>query len=1364
MSRNLDRIFKVFGILVLAIVILGVASGVSLAPISIKRAEAQVGTITLSSSNLNPVKWIVLTVTGYEPGTGINTINIRATFADTGATINALWANGSILGYFTATRVSGTTFVAYVGGPGVSSSTPQNPLPGIDPSIYPSSFARLQLNENTDVNRSIVFTVVGTPITAQVAFQPVSPTIASIPDKPYRRDALVSISYTDLDLNKDPTIRDTIPISTSTLSQSNIANGTGYTLFYSYNSTSMILSINIAGNLKTMLNTTGNIFWFNYIVPGTVSITIPVSGSNISSISLVDTKVGTSTGRLSASPTPLSIVSRIDYITGDFYANLSIAASPTPTPGNVNAQATLTFDGPESSTASGILARLTLAKAPEAGGGSFQTPWMPLNRIVLPDTGEIRETAVDSNVFTIPTSIKLLSWVISKSTSYTIFPGITTDDRVIIEIYTTAALQSQLNTPAWNDRDVGQGAFKAIYTQPSISVDFKSTGIVITINSPDDNINPNARDTLDTGFDYGFASSVLRIRPRDHITGTWFGPWVAFSPGDIVETDVNTGLFQVNLSIRWAATLGDARLVKTGPNTGVVYYPTNFPDNVDLRPRIDVYYTTDNARREGYNIDRYVAALYTPTKASISLNKATTKTWDFSISKPDINNDPNAIETLTPVPSSIVSGGFNLTTSYGTTVAIIQFTDDKGNPLSIPASAIGFTETDFNSGVFRLVVNASQVSPLVAGGQYVLRYWDLAGFSITRGFVEFPFTIRGVVITFPGRADVPINRVNGVFVSISYANDAYNRDPTAFDSANVYVQITYVNGTTVTLYGSGGILGTAFTLGETDIDTGEFSGSLFLPPWLFLTPAIIDANLTVYDPLFVLPDGSNPRASIKIRPHAPTEFTINGSTAVTLRMGDAIVIRLVEPDWNWRTFRIDFVNVTVVPPRGSPFNVTLTETGTNTGVFVARIVVSWDDFNGTSFNNNVFPGDTVQIIYNDDTPVLSPTASSWTTVPLVVQFKVQSTTGRIVPETSEPGFVGPLEMFNVTVIDPDLDRFVDRADLYSPDNYVALRGGIIALSIEGIPQVVYYPLNETGLHTGTFRSVTALSIIDVLRANNIILPTDDAWTRAAKVAQFIGKKVLVSYIDIIDETGSRNVVNAILTIKAVDASIATDKDFVNIGEMLTITIYNKDIAGTDVPEYKQVFVSSTTIAVPQPFYLTEVAPGVFQINITVVSPSDWIPGAPQIPARLGDTIIITYYDPVTANGSSRVVFTKQVIVGRFLERPARVNSVDLLDPTTGAPVLPRVGVPILIAVNLSNIDVIDRQMTAFVVVRDANNVTVAIFFTTTTVPAGRSVVVGFSWIPFAAGNYTIEVLVFKLVTDRTPLAPDVFRRTITVSS
>jgi hypothetical protein len=108
--------------------------------------------------------------------------------------------------------------------------------------------------------------------------------------------------------------------------------------------------------------------------------------------------------------------------------------------------------------------------------------------------------------------------------------------------------------------------------------------------------------------------------------------------------------------------------------------------------------------------------------------------------------------------------------------------------------------------------------------------------------------------------------------------------------------------------------------------------------------------------------------------------------------------------------------------------------------------------------------------------------------------------------------------------------------------------------------------------------------------------------------------------------------------------------------------------------------------------------------------------------------------------------------------------VDLLDPTTGAPVLPRVGVPILIAVNLSNIDVIDRQMTAFVVVRDANNVTVAIFFTTTTVPAGRSVVVGFSWIPFAAGNYTIEVLVFKLVTDRTPLAPDVFRRTITVSS
>lgn len=1363
MERSLEKILRVFGGFVLAVVILSIVGGVAPLSTTLNKAHAQVGTITLSSTNLNPVKWIVLTVTGYEPGSGINTIKIQASFADTGAVINAMWRNGAVQNYFTATRISGTTFVAYVGGPSVSSSQPQQPLPGVTDD---SSYARLQLNEVNDVNRSIVFTVIGTSITAQVAFQPVTPSLASIPDKPYRRDAVVSISMTDPDLNKDPTVVVSLPIETATASNPSISNGTGYTLTYNYNATSQVLTVTASGNLKTMLNASGNIFWYNYIVPGSISISIPVSGSNITSINLMDFKAGVAVGQFNIAPTPISSVSRVDYITGDFNFMIKIAATSTPSVGNIGpASISYTTDGDPSATVTGILVRVTLAKAPESGGGSFQTPFMPINRIILPDTSSITETAVNSNVFTIPTSIKTLSWVISKTTSYTTYPAIGANDRIVIEVYTTAALQSALNTPAWNDRSTGSTSFKSIYTQPQINIDFKSTGIVINIVSPDDNIDPNAKDTLDRGLDYGFASSYVYIRPRDHTTGTWFGPWVAFSPGDIVETDVNTGVFQINLSIRWAPSVSAAGLVKTGPNTGIVYYPTNFPANADMRMRIDVWYTTSNMRPAGYNIDQYVVALYTPTKANISLNKATTKTWDFTIYKPDLNNDPNAVETLTPVPSSIVAGGFNLTTSYGTTVAIIQFTDNLGNPLSMPPSAIGFTETDFNSGVFRLVVNASLISPLTAGGQYVLRYWDLAGFSFTRGLVEFSFTIRGVSITFPGMREVPVNRINGVNVPIDYVNDAYNKDPTAYDSAAVVVQLTYVNGTTVTLYGPGGILSSSmFVLGETDIDTGEFFNYLYLPASLFATPAIIDANLTVIDPNFVLPDGTNPKASIKIRPHAPTEYSINGSTAITVRMGDAIVIRLAEPDWNWRPFRIDYVNVTVVPPRGTPFNVTLTETGTNTGVFTARIIVSWDDLNGTSFNGNVFPGDTVQIIYNDDTPVLSPTASSWTTVPYVIQFKVQSTTGRIQPETSEPGFVGPLEKFNVTVVDPDLDRFIDRADLYTPDNYVSLRGGIIALSIEGIPQVVYYSLNETGLHTGVFRSVTSLSISDVLRANNIILPTDDAWTRAAKVAQFIGKRVLVSYIDMIDETGSRNVVNAILTIKAVDASIVTDKDFVNIGETLTITVYNKDIAGTDVPEYKQVFISSTTLVVPQQFYLTEVSPGVFQVNITVVNPSDWIPGAPQIPARLGDTITITYYDPVTSNGSSKVPFTKQVIVGRFLEKPAKVNSVDLLDPSTGQPVTARVGVPVLIAVNLSNLDVIDRQMTAFVVVRDANNVTVALFFATTTVPAGRSVVIGFQWIPFAAGQYTVEVIVFKTITDRAPLAPETFRRQITVSS
>lgn len=1349
MGRGLDQILRIFGGAVLAIVILSIVGGITPLGMHIQKAEAQ-GSMTLSSSNLNPLKWIVLTVTGYEPGANINMINIQATDAVTGAVINVLWANDTPSDYFTATRVSGTTFVAYVGGLNVSSPGPASRLPGVTDD---SSFARLQLSEATDIGKTIVFTVVGTDIKAQVTFAPVPPTLAPtpIPDKPYRRDAIVPITITDPDLNKDPTAVDRIPVITTTVSNETVPNNTGYTLTYTYNSTTQILSISVSGNIKQALNGTNNVnlFWFNYIVPGSVRINITINNLNDTSgnLNLTDSRAGTTVGQLSRSgdSIPITFYGRIDYITGDFMFNASFVSSTPPTVSSTTAfRANFTEDGPLSSTVSGINVSITLVRAPENGGGSFSTPPLPLNRILLPDIGEIRETAVDSSAFPIRTSMKILSWVISKATSFTQYPGIAANDRVIIDILTTRGLQSNQSTQGWDDPVPGETFVKAIYTQPQISIDFKSTGIVINIASPDDNVNPASIDMLDTGIDYGFASSAVVIIPGPS------GSPVTYAPEEISETGANTGVFGISLGVRWSSSITAPVLNKA---EGIVYLPTGR----DIRPSITVIYTTGNQRPAGYNIDASASATYTPTKANISLDRATTKVWSFTVVKPDINNNAGAVETLTAVP--IGTGTFNLTTGYGAVVAMIQFTDDRGNPVNVPPGAISFSETDFNTGVFKLIVNATQVSPLTPGGQYILRYWDLAGFSMTNGLVELPFTVRGVAISFPGMAEVPINRVYGVHVLVLYSNDNYNRDPTAIDSASVVVTLTYVNGTTVTLYGSNGIVSTSpLVLSETDIDTGDFAGIIVLPPSLFSTPAIIDATLTVSDPIFGV------RASIKIRPHAPTEFSINGSTAVALRMGDSIVIMLAEPDWNWRPYARDSVRVTVVPQRGSPFNITLTETGANTGVFTARIVVSWDDFNGTSFNGNVFPGDTVQIIYNDDTPALSPTATSWTTVPYIVQFKVLSTTGRIIPETSTPGAVGPLEKFNVLVDDPDLDRFISKADQYTPDNYVSLRGGIIALSIEGIPQVVYYSLNETGLHTGRFRSVTALSIEDVLKANNIILPTDDAWTRAAKVASFVGKRVLISYIDMIDETGARSVVNAVLTITASDASIATDKEFVNIGETLTITIINRDIAGTDVPEYKQVFISSTSIAVPQQFFLTEVRPGVFQVNITVVSPSDWIPGAPQIPAKIGDTITITYYDPVTANGSSKVPFTKQVIVGRFLERPAKVNSVDLLDPSTGAPVTPKVNVPVLIAVNLSNQDIIDRQMTVFVVVRDARNVTVSLFLATTTVPAGKSVVVGFQWIPFAAGNYTIEVIVVKAATDRTPLAAETFRKEITVSS
>ncbi|MBS7605726.1 hypothetical protein KEJ31_05445, partial [Candidatus Bathyarchaeota archaeon] len=235
-----------------------------------------------------------------------------------------------------------------------------------------------------------------------------------------------------------------------------------------------------------------------------------------------------------------------------------------------------------------------------------------------------------------------------------------------------------------------------------------------------------------------------------------------------------------------------------------------------------------------------------------------------------------------------------------------------------------------------------------------------------------------------------------------------------------------------------------------------------------------------------------------------------------------------------------------------------------------------------------------------------------------------------------------------------------------------------------------------------------------------------------------------------DETGSKKINIAILTIRAVDAEVLTDKDAVNLGETLVITVKNLDIAGNPKAEFRRIVVRSTTYPVGITFYVTEVEPGIYQVKVTPVSLKDWVVGAPEIPAKLGDTLTIEYVDPIAADGTEKL-FSKTVVVGVPIERPVPARAVKFADPITGAEkAAGKVGEMILLQATVKNVDVVEKTCTVVIKVKDAAGATIYIGTATATLAPGQEFAPGITWVPTIKGDYTIEVLVIKSLAEPTP--------------
>jgi len=903
----------------------------------------------------------------------------------------------------------------------------------------------------------------------------------------------------------------------------------------------------------------------------------------------------------------------------------------------------------------------------------------------------IKETSANSGVFTATITVSnIVNALKNIDSSIELDVG----DLIIIEAGTKTFSNDDLLTDS--------KTLTAVYNYPEISIDFNNQYLTITIKSPDDNVDPSGYDTL---------HQTVKINNMQ-VSGAKF-----------LETGCNTGVFVYKLKVRWSNTSN----IDTTDN------------KVYLKAGSDYFYV-----KVTY-LDITKSATYVAAEPDVSVAKATVASVVLNVTDADLNNDPYSLEVLEADLEADQGKTTGTILFYKNNVLLykVEIRDSAGNLLlkGLDKASIeykpSFIEYDLDSNVFRLMLpasyklNSAGTQLFHPGESYIIRIYDYTGTGTDLYVKTITVPIAKIKVELD-RSVYPINLDNNVTVYVTLYDDRLNKNTTAIDEPGDGVLKYYIYNPTTGKYidpatgeWSNTIVEQPVTgLKETGPNTGVFTATIPIDHRI-MSQKFIGAQIVVYK---VDEDQYKATAKFDVYQVAPGDLKVDRAE---VPVNGSIVATVYDPDANVNSKRADYVTVKVYVDGTLKGPYPLYETGVNTATFSNEFSVS---------DLGAKPGSTIKFVYEDKTPVRSPTAADFgTPVTVSVTVKVLSFTGTLeVPKN----WIGPYEIMTIRVIDPDLNL----------DPLVAENKAEVTVAIEGVAETKTLKLMETGVNTGVFEGNFSLGWF----LEDKVDYTPDVET----VAEYIGKSVTIAYIDETDATGSRKVNTVTLTIKAVDAEISVDKEAVNVGDTIVITIKNGDIARNPRPEFRTVVISSDTLPTGITFYASEVEPGVYQVKATVVSLNDWVPGAPQIPAKLGDRILIVYKDPIAADGTEKI-FNKTISVGVYAVKPGVTEKVETLDVTTGQPVKPAVGKEVFLKVTVKNVDIVEHAMTAIVVVRDPNGVAVARYAATATLAAGASTEISWGWTPIVSGDHTVEVYIVKSLTDRTLLS-DVYSETISV--
>jgi len=732
-------------------------------------------------------------------------------------------------------------------------------------------------------------------------------------------------------------------------------------------------------------------------------------------------------------------------------------------------------------------------------------------------------------------------------------------------------------------------------------------------------------------------------------------------------------LYDRNTSLKVAST-GDTLTVHYGTGVnGATYasYTAGTENNVSG-------YTRD-IQSGGVQTDvTHTIAVSAGNAATVDINETSISTGQpvtITVTDADLDTSSGSLQSITS--SSTVSTAISDTLGTPNSgYVVIYVTDASGNAdynVTVP-----LTESGLNTGIFTKTVSFaakatsglstgataeanSTAIPAEVGSSIAVKYYDgRDGDSSTSNNVKSSSaaTIKAVSGTLTASKSIVYDKG---LVALTVTDGDLNTNHSVvdtFESNSSDSNVTVCVGTkteSVTNNGTyclgGGDWSLTFT--ETGVNTGVFTSEIFdvnttgvgtpsannpvtssVTSTLFYDLNATDSTTRVitakyYDKVKV--DGSSATVSTASTASLTASSTTGALTldAATYTAGGTVTITLTDADLNVNSASVDkylttsspvWIESTTAPvgaTNGTEIQVSLTETGANTGVFTGKVVLNATTNTTSSQKLTTAAGEKLLAVYNytksDGTSIGGLKATSGA---IYAEATVSSTTGTITVDKTSVNTKG--DTITVTVTDADKDTSSVSADTATATIKSTTYSTGVTLT-----------LNETGVNTGIF-------------TGSISTTTAASTTAAGGIQVAHGDTIVAEYTDSANAAGTSATPVASLTATETKA-VLTVPEVSEEGATFTITLNEPDgdspsgtLTGTtalakDTLTLK-VFSTSDPIGFNMTLTETDNDSKVFSSSLALTTSSSI--QNQRIKAASGDTVTVRYVDYTDATSGT----------------------------------------------------------------------------------------------------------------------------------